>query len=221
MTSPKHKNHILLLGGTGKVSSRIAPLLCADGYSVILASRSGKSPSLPNCQGVPFDWFDETSYANPFTKCKDIKTIFIVAPPITDQLPPSKAFIDLAISRGIQRLVLLGASVLDDGDGPMMAAVSKYIISLGVEYAILKPTWFMENFSEMQHAYTIREQDCIITATGQGKVPFVSANDIAAVAFRALTDEVSHDTEHLILGPELFSYNEVCSMVRFNDVAFI
>ncbi len=61
----------------------------------------------------------------------------------------------------------------------------------------------------MQHLPTIRDDDMIITATGEGKVPFVSADDIAAVAFRALTDEVPHNTDHLILGPELFSYDDV------------
>ena len=124
-------------------------------------------------------------------------------------MPVSKAFIDLAISKGVPRIVLLSSSVWDVGDGPMTAAVSQYIISLGVEYAILRPTWFMENFSEMQHVHTIRDQDLIITGTGSGKVPFVSAEDIAAVAFKALTDETSHNTEHLILGPDLFSYDEV------------
>ena len=47
------------------------------------------------------------------------------------------------------------------------------------------------------------------TATGNGKVPFVSANDIAAVAFRALIDEKPHNTDHLILGSDLLSYDDV------------
>jgi festuclavine dehydrogenase len=140
-----------------------------------------------------------------------------------------KAFIDLAVEKGVKRFVLLSASVLDVGDGPMMGKVSKYISSLGVKWAILRPTWFMgmllsaaslllnhangvtENFSEMQHMLSIRDEDKIITATGEGKVPFVSADDIAAVAFHALTDELPHNADHLILGPELWSYDEVSS----------
>lgn len=66
-----------------------------------------------------------------------------------------------------------------------------------------------ENFSEMEHGHSIRSEDRILTAAGEGKVSFVSADDIAAVAFRALTDEVLHNTDHLILGPELFSYDDV------------
>lgn len=63
----------------------------------------------------------------------------------------------------------------------------------------------------MGHLSTIRDEDRIVTATGKGKLPFVSADDIAAVAFRALTDKVSHNTDHLILGPELLSYDDVSS----------
>ncbi len=49
----------------------------------------------------------------------------------------------------------------------------------------------------------------LYSATGKGKVPFVSAKDIAAVGYRALTDQVAHNTDHLVLGPELLSYDDV------------
>jgi len=190
------------------VSSRIAPLLSCARYSVLLASRSGQAPPIPNCQGVKFDWFDETSYGNPF-KNHDISAVFIVAPPTINQLPPSKAFLDLAVKNGVKRVVLLSTSAMKVGEGTMMGAVAQYLISLGVEYAILRPSWFMENFAELQHLHTIRNMDIIVTATGTGKIPFVSASDIAGVAYRALIDEVPHNTEHLILGSELFSYDQV------------
>lgn len=60
-----------------------------------------------------------------------------------DCFPPMKTFIDLAMQKGVKRFVLLSASLLDVGDGPMMGKVSKYVTSLNVEYAILRPTWFM------------------------------------------------------------------------------
>ncbi len=93
----------------------------------------------------------------------------------------------------------------------MMGQVAQYIreIGEGVEYAILQPTWFMEDFSEMQHAVSIRDMDTIVTATGEGKVPFVSAEDIAAVACRALTKKSSDNADLLIFGPELYSYDQV------------
>ena len=49
----------------------------------------------------------------------------------------------------------------------------------------------------------------IYAATGKCRMPWVSAKDIGAVAYSALTDKLSHDTDHVILGPELLSYGDV------------
>jgi festuclavine dehydrogenase len=49
----------------------------------------------------------------------------------------------------------------------------------------------------------------IYSATGTGKIPWISVKEIGAVGYRALTDEVSHNTDHVVLGPELLSYDEV------------
>ena len=118
-------------------------------------------------------------------------------------------FVDLAISHGVKRLVLLSASVIDIGDGLLMGQVASYIADLGIEYAILRPTWFMENFSEGPHAVTVREADNIITAAGDGRVPFVACADIAAVAFKALTHGDVCGKDYLIVGSEMFSYSDV------------
>lgn len=50
---------------------------------------------------------------------------------------------DLAVEKGVERFVLLSASILEVGDGPMMSRVSGYVAGLGVEWAALRPTWFM------------------------------------------------------------------------------
>lgn len=55
------------------------------------------------------------------------------------------------------------------------------------------------------------EKGEIYSATGSGKIPWVSIRDIGAVGYRALTDDVSHNTDHMVLGPELLSYDDVSS----------
>lgn len=95
------------------------------------------------------------------------------------------------------------------GDGPMLAEVAQYISMLkDVEYAIIKPTWFMEQFSEMGHARTIREEGRIYSATGEGKVPFIAGEDVARVAWRCLVDE-ERGGEYLVVGRELWSFDQV------------
>jgi len=124
-----------------------------------------------------------------------------------------KDFIDFAIQKGVKRMVLLSASTFEAG-GMAMGEVHAYLKGLdGIEWAVLRPTWFMQNLSEQQLLVPIRDRNQIFSATGQGKIPWVSCDDVAEVAYRALTDEVSHNTEHLILGPELLSYDDLADIL--------
>ncbi|CAI6040599.1 hypothetical protein PAECIP112173_00995 [Paenibacillus sp. JJ-100] len=63
------------------------------------------------------------------------------------------------------------------------------------------------------HRQTIADSGKIYSATGEGKIGFVSADDIAAVAFHTLTDAVPHNTDHIITGPDSLSYAEVAETV--------
>ncbi|KAI9645712.1 hypothetical protein NHQ30_005144 [Ciborinia camelliae] len=241
------KPTILLLGGTGKVARRITPLLSINGYHVILASRSGSSPaSLPNTKGVKFDWLDLNTYDNPFiptsenveTKRNSIDAVFMIAPPVLDSFPLAKRFIDGMIERGVKRIVFLSGSIQHCGDGPILSKISDYIKGKGrksergeesndsdsdsktVEWTILRPSWFMENFSEMHHVYTIRDENRIVSATGRGKIPFVSVEDIAVVAYKALIGWRHDDfrrglgeRELSLRGSQLWSYDEVARLL--------
>ncbi|KAL9122827.1 MAG: hypothetical protein Q9187_000617 [Circinaria calcarea] len=201
---------ILLTGGTGKTSMRIARLLKDADTPVLLASRSNSAP--PPYKSCRFDWLDNTTHPNPFVEA-EITAVYLVAPSgVLDILPVMKAFIDFAKSKGVQRFVLLSASDIPAG-GHFTGKVHEYLISLGVEYAVLRPTWFMENFSEGQHLGPIRQHSRFYSASGEGKAPFVSAEDIAAVAFHALVDKPPHNTDHVILGPELLSYDDVADIL--------
>jgi len=70
---------------------------------------------------------------------------------------------------------------------------------------------------------SIKQEGKIYSATGAGKVPWVSTEDIAAVAFKALTSEQAPNRDYLILGPELLSYGEVCLRLspRLDQLRFV
>lgn len=61
-----------------------------------------------------------------------------------------------------------------------------------------------ENFLDI-----IAPDGTISTCTGDGKVGFISSDDIADVAVNALTNPISPNTDHIIVGPELLSYDQV------------
>ncbi|KGO43771.1 Ergot alkaloid biosynthesis protein [Penicillium expansum] len=208
----------LLLGGRGKTSRRIASLLHAANAPFLVASRS-VDLNYPHKQ-VHFDWLDEKSYETPFSHVaadgmQPISTVYLVPPPVFDLAPPMLRFIDFARPRGVRRFVLLSASTIDLG-GPAMGQMHEYLAKLlDIEYAVLRPTWFMENFSAPQeYQYlAIKNDNKLYSATGNGKIPFVSANDIARVAFKALTDRIPHNTDHIILGSKVLTYDQVAMIL--------
>lgn len=81
------------------------------------------------------------------------------------------------------------------------------------EWAVLRPSWFMQNFTGNHAVAQGVAAGEIVTATGDGRVAFVDADDIAAVAVKALTG-TPHNAEHVITGPEALSYAEAAAMIE-------
>ena len=73
----------------------------------------------------------------------------------------------------------------------------------------------MQNFSEAQHLAPIRDEGKVYSATNNGRIPFVSTEDIAGVAKHLLTDKKPHNTDYVVLGPELLSYDDVSRHMFF------
>jgi uncharacterized protein YbjT (DUF2867 family) len=66
---------------------------------------------------------------------------------------------------------------------------------------------FKENFGTTFYQ-NIREQNEIYGVAEDGRVPFVSTEDIAQAAYDALVSKKSPNKDYYVVGPELFSYDE-------------
>jgi ergot alkaloid biosynthesis protein len=195
---------ILVTGGTGTTGSRVARRLEERGIPVAIGTRRPKAAS-----DVPFDWADPASAAA-FDGCA---AAYLVAPTDrTDHLALMQPILERAMVRGTRRFVLLSSSQFASG-GPMMGEVHTWLAGTVPEWAVLRPSWFMENFSHGPHARTIREDDAIFSATGTGRVGFISADDIAAAAVAALTVETSLNRDAILTGPEAQSYDDVAGVI--------
>lgn len=201
-------NTVLITGGTGKTGRRIAEKLTQFEVDVRLASRSALP--IKDYESIRFVWGDETTYD---TALKDVKAIYLLAPAnVAEPLDVMKPFIDYAVDKGVKRFVLLSASSLPKG-GPMMGAVHSYLEETVPEWTALRPTWFMQNFSEQQHLETILSEGAIYSATDNGRVPFIDADDIASVAAVALTREEPLNRDVILTGPSAITYDDVASTI--------
>ncbi|KAF4616762.1 hypothetical protein D9613_008468 [Agrocybe pediades] len=200
---------ILITGGTGKTGGNLAKLLQSANIPFLIATRSGKAPE--PFTAVTFDWFNPETYENPFKADAHIDRVYIVCPIAPECLPQVGPFIDLAISKGVKRFVLLTATRMEPGS-PGPGRVHQYLVDKGVDYAVLRPSWFIQNFGSLLH-HNITENNKIESAAADGKIPWIACEDIAQAAFDALTAEKSLNKDIFVLGPELHSYTDAAKML--------
>ncbi|APY84889.1 ergot alkaloid biosynthesis protein [Streptomyces alfalfae] len=222
---------VLVTGGTGTTGRRVTARLVAAGHAVRVASRHpgpavddgtaagpdpaaahGTTAGLAPAAGLEtarFDWNDPATHA---PALDGVRRVYLVAPVgAPDPAAPMLPFLDRARGAGVERVVLLGSSAIaetDEGLGEVYRGIRERF----PQWAVLRPSWFMQNFTgDHVHAQSIRERGEIVTATGDGRVAFIDADDIAEVAARALTDERPHNAAPLITGPEALSYADAAA----------
>lgn len=131
---------ILLTGGTGKTSTRIASLLRARNIHFLLASRNLPISSSLSRPHVIFDWTDHTTWPKAFTQ--PIEAVYMMEPQVAQPWVPMISFLDFAISKGVKRFVLCAGTTAERGkDG--MGRVWDAFVEKEVEFCVLRPSWFM------------------------------------------------------------------------------
>ncbi|MGX1885491.1 ergot alkaloid biosynthesis protein [Streptomyces sp. NPDC055287] len=122
-------------------------------------------------------------------------------------------FLQQARTAGVRRAVLLSSSAIPAG-GPAVGQVHQALPALFSQWAVLRPSWFMQNFTgNHAHARTIRADGTIRTAAGEGRVGYVDADDIATVAVHSLTGPRAPNTDLLITGPQALSYGDIAAVL--------
>jgi len=199
----------LVIGATGTTGSRTAAQLIAAGHRVKAASRH--ATAVPGAEPARFDWYDPATHLGALD---GVDRVYLI-PPVGDSDPAAVMlpFLQRARTAGVHRAVLLSSSAIPEG-GPAVGTVHQALRGLFEQWAVLRPSWFMQNFTGAHiHAQSIRADGTIWTATGSGRAGFVDAEDIAAVAVHALTDDHAPDTDLVLTGPEALSYDDIARSI--------
>ncbi|KAJ7595192.1 hypothetical protein C8J56DRAFT_921819 [Mycena floridula] len=192
---------ILVTGSTGKTGRHVVDLLQNRTTRTVVAPSRKPSPSSTTI----FDWEDRSTYIAPFEAAQAIFGAHLIIPAhilVGDVC----SFIDVAVSKGVKRFVLMSGS-LDIPEDPIQGPIRAHLRNHGIPFCILRPSRFFENFSEMPKS--IRDDDKIISASGTASIGFVSCQDVAEAAIDCLLADVPHCTEHIIVGPELLSFDQL------------
>lgn len=186
----------LVLGATGKTGRRIVNLLKEHNLPVREGSRSA-NPS--------FDWANEQGWD---TCLEGVSSVYInyapdlAMPGATDAI---RTLIEKAKKHGVRKLVILSGRGEEEAQ-----ACEKIVQDSGLDWTVVRASWFDQNFSEgafidMVHTGTIT------LPAGDMVEPFVDVDDIAEVAFTALTESRHNGEIYEVTGPRLMSLTDIAA----------
>ena len=193
----------LVLAGTGKTGSRLAAKLATRGLNVRTAARHGAD--------VRFDWDDSTTHG---PALHGVDRLYLVAPVMRmDFADQVSTFLDLAQSAGVRHVTYLSAYGIDQAS-PQLAHRAVELDLIGraaITHSILRPAWFMQNFSES----FLKPVDGVISIpTGDGLEAFIDAEDIAAVAAETLASPDAHaGGAYALTGPEAMTVGDAAEVI--------
>jgi uncharacterized protein YbjT (DUF2867 family) len=208
--SSKIAKTILVMGATGNLGRAVVKALTQKGFDVKAGSTKPKKASPP--PGVKAV---KVVYEEPGTvtaALEGVDGLFLVAPPLDFDAPAKlKPAIDQAKSAGLGHIIFNSAYGMDQNEEAPLRVIERYLMASGVNYTILRPNFFMENFSTGFIAPMIA-QGGIFLAAGNAKTSFISAADIAEIAARSFQNE-HYGIAYNLSGPQALNHAEVASII--------
>ncbi len=192
------KNNILVIGATGKTGSRVVKQLQNRGIEPRIGSRNA-TPG--------FDWNNKDTWVN---SLDGIEKMYLTYYPDL-AVPGAKEAIEsltyLAKEMGVKKMVLMS------GKGETEAeSCEQIIINSGIDYTIVRASWFNQNWSESFFLDPILSGQ-VALPMGDVQVPFVDAEDIAEVATEALLTENYNGKIIEVTGPELITFKDAVNCI--------
>jgi uncharacterized protein YbjT (DUF2867 family) len=182
---------VLVIGGSGKTGRRVGERLRALGIPTRDVSRS-TTPA--------FDWTQPKSWA---AALDGVSKAYVTYQPdlAVDGASDAIARLSgLARDKGLEHIVLLS------GRGePGAQRAEAALQASGVPWTIVRASWFAQNFSEGYLLDGLLAGELALPA-GAVPEPFIDVDDIADVAFAALTDSRHRNRLYEVTGPRALTF---------------
>lgn len=202
---------VLVLGATGKLGGEVVRQLQAAGYTTHCATRNPDRGGCGEGPSVCFDWKDPATYR---PALDEIRQVFLTARPLdiiaAAALPD---FLDDCREAGVEHVVFSSALGTDEQQAGPLGLVESHLQHCGLNWTILRPNFFMQNFSHGWLLPEIQSSGGITLAAGSGRTSFVSTTDIAAVAVKVFTEPTLQQRAYELTGDDPMSHTAVAAAI--------
>lgn len=203
---------ILVTKATGTTGRYVVRGLAERGVAVKAGSRSPAVAAEGDIVPVRFDWDDRSTWAS---AVDGTDAIYLVKPESDEVTEIIRDFVRLVEDSGATRIVLLSeiAAETRAGDAHELQ-VEQIIEQSNLDYAILRPNWFMQDFiDERFFGNLIRREGVIVMTTGGSAMSWIDARDIAAVAVELLIGQNCGKQALTLTGPGAFTLEQLADRI--------
>src|SRR5438067_6202973 len=204
---------VLVTGATGTIGRDLVKIFSENGVPVRAGVRDQAKATKQfgaNIALATFDFEDAASFPD---SLKDVEKVFLLPPPIPNQVAVTNAFIDATKRAGVRHIVKLSVIGADTEPpfafGKWHAASDQHVRESGLAFTFLRPNSFMQNFIN----YFPPRDGAIYLPWGNGRASFVDTRDIAEVAAQALTNESHANQTYTLTGPEALSIGGIADIL--------
>lgn len=194
---------ILVSGATGGIGGEICRLLKQTGTPFRAMGRQQGQVDAFRSKGIDAVLGDFDRPETLPAAMHGIETMFLITPPTERQYEQETVAIDAARRAGIRRIVKLSASDANIRSpvpwARAHARIDHHLRASGVEWTILKPTAFMQNFLWFKDPIA---RGFLPQVAGTGSVSWVDTRDVARVAATVLSNDGHVHATYFLTGPE-------------------
>ncbi len=200
---------ILVTCASGVLGRAIVSAALKAGIAVRQGVRDPGKAS-PAAETVRLDYADPSTIAPAVT---GVSGLLLMAPSLDPNAPAELApVISEAKAAGVGHVVFISAFGVNYNEQAPLRVVERLVMGSGIPYTILRPNFFMENFSEGFLSGGIKAQGAIFLAAGDGKTSFISVADIAAAVVAAFQTPLA-GKEFDLTGPEALDHAETARII--------
>jgi NAD(P)H dehydrogenase (quinone) len=206
---------ILVTGATGRVGYHLMEKLAdARADATAMVRVEAKAADLPGTPQHVVATFDDPP---PAEILQGFDRVFLLSPTHEEQAALETVFIDALVAAGHRpHVVKIAADGFQDPDCEVRFMrshrdIALHLDAVGLPVTYLASAVYMENF--LFTADAIREDGTFPAPAGHGRVGFVAASDVAAVAARVLTSPGHEGATYVVTGPEALRYKDVAARI--------
>lgn len=202
---------ILVIGATGNIGQETVKQLVESGIKPRVGVRdieAARSKLGPQPTYVQFDFQDISTFK---PALEGIDRLFFIAPH-SDPVPSVLALLRMANVENVKQVIFSSGRTTGDIAGKPLNKVELLIQSHNIPWTIIRPGWFMQNFTSWLGT-TIKEEDRLYLPAGKSKTAFIDVRDIGAVLVKILTGTGHEEKMYNLTSDEAIDHHEVVKLI--------